>query len=74
MQRRVRCRLRPPPRIHVFEYVSGNWQKGPELAGIAHLNLVSGRVSGGDRPVFAALSLLGKFRFPAAFHYFGLFC
>jgi hypothetical protein len=39
------------------------------LAGFARSNLVSGPVLDGETPVCAALSLLEKFRFPAAFEF-----
>ena len=41
--------------------------RASQIAGFAGSNLVSGPVLDGERPVCAALSLLGKFRFPAAF-------
>jgi hypothetical protein len=60
----------------LFCYVSGagfdlipvvSWRRAnnAETAGFARWKLVSGPVLDGETPVCAALSLLGKFRFPA---------
>jgi hypothetical protein len=62
----VRILPGPPPSPTV-PVVSWRRANSAETAGFARWKLVSGPVLDGETPVCAALSLLGKFRFPAAF-------
>ena len=60
----VRVLSGPPPSPTV-PVVSWRRANSAETAGFARWKLVSGPVLDGETPVCAALSLLGKFRFPA---------
>jgi hypothetical protein len=62
----VRVLPGPPPSPTV-PVVSWRRANSAGTAGFARWKLVSGPVLDGETPVCAALSLLGKFRFPAAF-------
>jgi hypothetical protein len=65
--RLVRNGLHPQPPSPTVPVVSWRRANSAELAGFARWKLVSGPVLDGETPFCAALSLLGKFRFPAGF-------